>query len=207
MISDHHHSGARRDVGYLAWPLLGLVAIALVGTIVLELESSDDPLSVAEQSPVSEPAPQPLAVLAFHGHDTSPQGVERMLARPLFNQNRRPLADTSGMIAEAPRTLPRLTGVVVSPAGGFAIFASIEGGKPIVVRQGDRVGAAVVEAVAAGQVTLRGPEGILVLHPGLGESVLQASRPNPASLTRSRYRPRQGGHDAAILNRKPVPAT
>lgn len=207
MTSDHHHSRARRDVGHLAWPLLGLVAIALTGMVVLELKSSDDPVPVVEQSTVSEPGPQPLAVLAFHGQDNSPQGVERMLARPLFNQNRRPLADTSGMIAQAPKTLPRLTGVVVSPAGGFAIFTNIEGGKPIVVRQGDQLGAAVVEAVGAGQVTLRGPEGILVLHPGLGERVLQASRPNPASLTRSRYRPRQGGHDAAILNRQRVPAT
>jgi hypothetical protein len=129
-----------------------------------------------------------------------------MLARPLFNQNRRPLADTSGTIAKAPKTLPRLTGVVVSPAGGFAIFASIKGGMPIVVREGDHVGTAVVEAVAAGQVTLRGPEGILVIHPGLSETTLQPSTPNFASLTRSRVRPRQGGHDAAILNRQSVPA-
>jgi hypothetical protein len=207
MASEHHHSSARRDVGHLAWPLLGLVAIALIGMVVLELETSDDPMPLAEQGAVSEPAPQPPAVLAFHEHDNSPQGVERMLARPLFSQNRRPLARTPGLLAESPTTLPRLTGVVVSPAGSFAIFTRIEGGKPVVVREGDQVGAAIVEAVAAGQVTLRGPEGILVLHPSFGERVLQASRPSPASLARSGYRPRQGGHDAAVLNRKRVPAT
>ncbi len=206
MTSDHHGI-ARRDVGHLAWPLLGLIAIALVGPVVLELESSDDLVPVAEQSAVSEPAPQLLAAVASHGQDNGPRRVERMLARPLFNQNRRPPTGTSDLIADAPKTLPRLTGVVVSPAGSFAIFASIEAGKPIVVREGDQVGAAVIEAVAAGEVTLRGPEGILVLHPSFGERVLQAGRPNFASLTRSRYRPRQGGHDAAILNRKHVPAT
>jgi hypothetical protein len=97
--------------------------------------------------------------------------------------------------------LPRLTGVVVSPAGGFAIFAGIESGKPIVVRAGDQVGDTVIEAVATGQVTLRGPDGIVVLHPGFGERTLQVSRLVPADPARPGYRPHQGGYDAAILNR------
>ena len=206
MASDHH-CGARRDARHLAWPLLGLVAAAFAGTVVLVLEGSVDPVPVAEQSAVSELAPQLVAAAASHGPDKDLRRVERLLARPLFSQDRRPPVDTSGSIADAPRTLPRLTGVAVSPAGGFAIFTGIEGGKPIVVRQGDRVGTAVVEAIAAGEVTLRGPEGILVLHPSFGEMALQPSRLDFASLTRSRYRPRQGGHDAAILNRKRVPAT
>jgi hypothetical protein len=205
MASEHHHSSAKRDVGHLAWPLLGLVAISLVGTIVLELDSSDDPAPVAEQSPVSEPAPQPPAVLAFHGHDTNPQRVERTLARPLFSETRRPPADIPALTAGSPK-LPRLTGVVVSPVGGFAIFAGNEGGKPHVVREGDQVGAAVVEVVAAGRVTLRGPDGIVVLHPSFGEDTVQVSRLSPAAPARPGYRPRQGGHDAAILNRQRVPA-
>jgi len=126
--------------------------------------------------------------------------MQTMLARPLFNQTRRPPEAPPSVLAVSPR-LPQLTGVVVSPAGGFAIFDNEDGGKPIVVREGDQVGAAVIETVAAGQVTLRGPEGILVLHPNFAERVLQASRPNPASPRRPGYRPRQGGHDAAILNR------
>ncbi len=205
MTSDHH-GDARRDVGHLAWPLLGLLAATLMGTVVLEVMDRDDPMLVVEQSTASVAAPPLLAVGALHGPDDRPRRVERMLARPLFSQNRRPPADTPVPTAGLPK-LPRLTGVVVSPAGGFAIFASIEGGKPIIARQGDPVGAAVIEAVAAGQVTLRGPEGILVLHPSFGERVLQASRPNPAIPARPGHRPRQGGHDAAVLNRMRVPAT
>jgi hypothetical protein len=103
--------------------------------------------------------------------------------------------------------LPRLTGVVVSPAGGFAIFAGNDGGKPIVAREGDQVGDAVIEAVAVGEVTLRGPGGIVVLHPSFGASVVQASSLKPALASSPGYRPRQGGHDAAILIRQRVPAT
>lgn len=205
MTSDHH-GDARRGVGHLAWPLLGLLAATLMGTVVLEVTDRDDPMLVVEQSTASVAAPPLLAVVALHGPDDRPRRVERMLARPLFSQNRRPPADTPVPTASLPK-LPRLTGVVVSPAGGFAIFASIEGGKPIIARQGDPVGAAVIEAVAAGQVTLRGPEGILVLHPSFGERALQASGPNPAIPARPGYRLRQGGHDAAILNRMRVPAT
>ncbi len=203
MTSDHH-CNVGRNIGRPAWPLVGLVAAVLTGTVVLELEGRDDPVPIAERSIVSPVAPHALEVAAAHGN--SQQSVERMLARPLFRQNRRPPADTPVLIAGSPK-LPRLTGVVVSPAGGFAIFAGTEGGKPIIVQEGDRVGDVVIEAVAAGLVTLRGPGGLAVLHPSFGERALQVSRLSSASPTRPEYRPRQGGHDAAILNRKRVPAT
>lgn len=205
MTSDHH-TNAKRDIGHLAWPLLGLVAAVLVGTVVLEVQGSNDPVPVAEQSMVSAPVPLPVAVVASLGPDNSPQWAERTLARPLFSETRRPPADIPVVTAGSPK-LPRLTGVVVSPAGGFAIFAGIEGGKPIVAREGDQVGDAVIEAVAVGQVTLRGPDGIVVLHPSFGEGTVQVSRLVPTSPARLGYRPRQGGHDAAILNRLHPPAT
>jgi len=192
-----------QDAGLCAWPLLGLIAAALTVIITLEVGFALD-----DQSRMSAPAVQPVAVVVAtpHEDDHSPHSVGTLLARPLFDQTRRPPVASPSLVAVAPR-LPQLTGVVVSPAGAFAIFANSDGGKPVVVREGDQVGVAVIETVAAGQVTLRGPEGIVVLHPSFGERVLQASSPNPASHTRPGYRPRQGGHDAAILNRKGVPAT
>lgn len=149
---------------------------------------------------VPVPSSQPLTLAASQERDHSRQQMERLLARPLFSQDRRPPSDAPDPAAAAPR-MPRLTGVAVSSAGGFAIFANDEGGKPIVVREGGQVGVATIEAVSAGQVTLRGPAGIVVLHTAFEERVLQASRPDPASPQRPRYRPRQGGHDAAVLNR------
>lgn len=203
---NRHHGGAGRDVGHLAWPLLGLVAAALAATIALEIEGRNDFVPLTEQSMASVPASQHLTLAVSHEQDESRQQVERLFARPLFSQNRRPPADTPVSAVVAPQ-LPRLAGVVVSSAGSFAIFANSEGGKPTVVREGDQVGAVVIETVTAGQVTLRGPAGIVVLHTGFGEKDLQASGPHPASPQRSGYRPRQGGHDAAMLNRMRVPAT
>lgn len=196
-----------QDAGPCAWPLLGLIAAALTGVIALET-ALEVGLALDDQSHMSAPAVQTVAVAAAapHEDDHSPHLVETLLARPLFDQTRRPPVASPSLAQVAPR-LPQLSGVVVSSAGAFAIFANNDGGKPIVVRKGDQVGAAVIEIVTAGQVTLRGPEGILVLHPSFGERVMQASGPNPASLIRPGYRPRQGGHDAAILNRKVVPAT
>ena len=203
---NRHHGAAGRDVGHLAWPLLGLVAAALTAAVALEVEGRNDPVLLAEQSMTSVPASQPLTLAVSHEQDESRQQVERLFARPLFSQNRRPLADTPASAVVAPQ-LPRLAGVVVSSTGSFAIFANSEGGKSTVLREGDQVGAAVIETVTAGQVTLRGPAGMVALHTGFAERALQASEPHPANLQRPGYRPRQGGHDAAMLNRMRVPAT
>ena len=208
-MTSEHHANARQDIGHLTWLLFGLVAAALMGTVVLELELRGDAVPPAEQSVVSAPVPQPVAVVASLGPENSLQWARSTLARPLFSRNRRPPADTPVtpvVIAGSPK-LPRLTGVVVIPAGGFAIFAGIDGDKPIVAREGDQIGDAVIENIFAGQVTVRGPGGLAMLHPSFGEKTLQVSRLRPASPARTGSRPRQGGSDAAILNRSKEAAT
>ena len=202
----NYHTNAGQDIGRLAWPFLGLVAAALTATVVLELEVKADAVPVAEQSVVPAPVAQPVAVVASLGPEDSLQWAKTMLARPLFNRDRRPSADTPVANASSPK-LPRLTGVVVIPAGGFAIFAGLNGDKPIVAREGDQVGDAVIEAIVAGQVTLRGPGGLAVLHPSFGEKNLQVGGLRPASPARTGSRPRQGGNDAAILKRSKGSAT
>ena len=208
-MTSYHHTNARQDIGHLTWLLLGLVAAALTGTVVLELETRGDAVPVAEQSVVSAPAPQSVAVAASLGPENRLKWAKTALARPLFSRDRRPPADTpvTPVVIASPPKLPRLTGVVVIPAGGFAIFAGSDGEKPIVAREGDPIGDAVIEAIVAGQVTLRGPGGLAVLHPSFGEATVQVSRLNPAVPVRPGYRPRQGGHDAAILNRLKGSAT
>ncbi len=110
-----------------------------------------------------------------------------MLARPMFTKTRRPSTPATTAV-EAPKPLPRLTGVVMSPLGKFVIFAGIDGSKPVVAGEGDYIGAAVIEAITAGQVTMRGPDGATVLHPAFDNRVFPESRPNPASPAKAGFR-------------------
>jgi hypothetical protein len=86
--------------------------------------------------------------------------------RPLFNPSRRPpsapaVAAVAG--AESDR-LPRLTGVIIGPAGGRAIFAGADG-KSHSAAEGDAIGAFQVRTIDPGAVTLSGSGGDRVLHP------------------------------------------
>ncbi len=185
--SSHRHSTAERDMRRLTWPILGLVATALAGVIVSEIRST----AIDGQSGMPAPNRQPLALALAppsNGRVDSSQKVEILLARPLFRPNRRPPAGTANPADSSLKSLPRLTGVVVSPVGKFALFANIDGGKPIVVGEGGRVGAAAIEAIEAGRVTIRGPDGLVVLHAAFDEKILQASRPNPADPAKPGYR-------------------
>jgi hypothetical protein len=89
-----------------------------------------------------------------------------VLARPLFSPGRRP--PTAAAAAAAPGVaapgLPRVAGVVVTPAGRRAIFA-VKGAKPLVLGEGGQVAGFTVQSIQAGQVTVRGPEGVRVLSP------------------------------------------
>jgi hypothetical protein len=85
-----------------------------------------------------------------------------VLARPLFTPSRRPpaVAATAGPLGQ---TLPRLTGIMVSPEGRLAIFAPVSG-KPIVVQPGQRLGRFTVRNIARDQVTVLGPAGMEIIH-------------------------------------------
>jgi len=185
--SSHRQSTVERDMGRLTWPILGLMATALAGVIALEFRST----AIDGQSGMPAPNRQPLALAhapPSNGRVDSSQKVGILLARPLFRPNRRPAAGIANPTDSSLKSLPRLTGVVVSPVGKFAIFANAEGGKPVVIGEGGHVGAAVIEAIEAGQVTVRGPDGTVVLHSAFDEKILQASRPNPADPAKPRYR-------------------
>lgn len=91
-----------------------------------------------------------------------------IIARPLFNPDRRPAAnpaDPAAARAEvAEDGLPRLTGVIVGPSGARAIFAGANG-KSRAAAEGDTVGAFKVRTIGPGLVTVSGSEGDRVLRP------------------------------------------
>ena len=116
--------------------------------------------------------------------------VQTVLARPLFNRDRRP-ADAPAAVAagEASTPLPRLTGARISPAGRRAIFAGADGGRPVVVGEGDSVAGYTVQAISPGAVTLQGPDGQRSVSPTFDPSPRRAdadpNAPNGATSGQS----------------------
>lgn len=86
--------------------------------------------------------------------------------RPLFSPGRRPSdRPASTATVDASRDgLPRLTGVIVGPSGGRAIFAGADG-KSRTAAEGDAIGTFKVQTIGPGLVTLSGSEGDRVLRP------------------------------------------
>jgi hypothetical protein len=97
--------------------------------------------------------------------------------RPLFTPTRRASASPDKSIgpAAARQDVPRLTGVIVGPSGGWAIFADADG-KSHAAAAGDAIGAFKVRAIGPGIVTLTGLGGDRVLRP---------TYVNPAAATAS----------------------
>jgi hypothetical protein len=84
--------------------------------------------------------------------------LRRILARPVFNPDRRP-------VEVGARGLPRLTGIVVAGAQRVAIFAARANEHPIVAQAGAHIGAYEVRTIADDGVTLVGPEGTTLIRP------------------------------------------
>ncbi len=81
----------------------------------------------------------------------------------------------SDVATAGPSGLPRLTGTLVGPSERSAIFAAA-GRDPIVVHEGGRIDAYTVTSIEAGQVRLRGPDGMRILHPTFQSGVDNTTR-------------------------------
>jgi hypothetical protein len=179
-----------------ARPLLALGGLATALVVVLALEyhgahSEDATLPPASRRPAdiqprpraghSDPGPPnsgpPNSGLPDSGPaDLTQARVDAILARPLFQPNRRPPA--SGSAASGPASLPRLSGVLVSGGGRSVIFAAGADGKPVVLAEGGRIGAYVVQSIGAGEAVVLGPEGPRTLRPSFGPSIGGATSPD-----------------------------
>jgi len=164
--------------GYrLAIGLLAAVAAVLVATIVLELGGR----SRDSEAMIATPAPGLPATAAGRLTAPDPNQLTRLaatiLARPLFSPGRRPPAVAAAGPGAPAESLPRISGVFVTPAGRRVIFATLKDGKPLVVAEGGHVGAFTVQSIRAGQVTVHGPEGDRVLSPAFDPA---APVPGPA---------------------------
>jgi general secretion pathway protein N len=160
--------------------LLALLAAALVATIVLELRGrSRDSEAMLPSAVPSLPTPTGRSAAPAPGQIA--RWAATSLARPLFSPGRRPPAVEAAAPGAAPPSLPRVAGVVVTPAGRQAIFAAKESDKPLVVGEGGRVGAFTVQSIRAGQVTVRGPGGERVLQPAFDPDAPAPAAPQPVA--------------------------
>lgn len=196
-MKNNSSRSSKHGTRHLVWPVIGVIATLSTGTIAWEVATP----TVDGQAVVTVPSFQqtaPSKIPAKKQVDDNSQWADAAVARPLFSQSRRPPADNAVAAVSAPYSLPRLTGVIVGPAGEFAIFASAASGKPTIVRPGDRLGTAVVETIATGQVNLRGPNGLVVLHPVSQDAAVQLSGLDPGISAKPGYRPRREGHYSAF---------
>lgn len=155
-----------RDRTVPAFLGLAVLALALAATIWLELRGrSRDSEVMIPSAAAGSPVPT-AARLAAPDPDQLARWTATSLARPLFSPSRRPPAVAAAdQAASAAPTLPRIAGVVVTPAGRRVIFAEAKGGKPLVVAEGGQVAGFTVRSIQAGKVVLRGPDGERVLSP------------------------------------------
>ena len=166
-----------RRVGALLWA--GVVVLASV--VALEAMTGPAPPVVPQPRPAEAGRPGPASILA----DRSPGWVETILARPLFNADRRPVA-AAAMALAGPNagTLPRLAGLVITPGARYAIFAAGDGGKQVAVAEGGRIGAYTVGRIDNAGVSVTGPGGEHVIHPSFATgSESAAADKAPPGLT------------------------
>jgi hypothetical protein len=159
------------------------VALALLSTIGFELDGSSGQANAGADALARMNNP----VLPARTPDTRDSGqdlVATILGRPLFNRDRRP-PPIPEEAALPTNELPRLAGILVTPFGNTAIFAAVDGGKPMVVSEGSHVGKFIVKSIAIGQVTMIGPEGQRLLHPSF-DGVSATVPPVPTGSTAPR---------------------
>jgi len=106
------------------------------------------------------------------------------LARPLFAPDRRPPA-AAKVVAHAAAVLPRLTGILIYGGSRRALFAGVDGAKPMAASEGAEVAAFKVQKIEARQVILLGPDGTRIVRPTFDPQAAAGLASVPSALTRA----------------------
>jgi hypothetical protein len=146
--------------------------IASLGLVLSwELATPEDTAASADAAVAAEPSQAGrTATNKASSHEFDAEALAdiatSITARPLFSPTRRPSNGPEKSVgsATARQEVPRLTGVIIGPSGGWAIFAGADG-KSHAAATGDSIGSFKVRAIGPGIVTLTGAEGDRVLRP------------------------------------------
>ncbi len=167
--------------------ILSVLSIAFAAIIGLELSSGPGSESAGNVASPASPAQSPAPPNGESAAARTSESVATILARPLFDPHRRPQPGAADG-APAATGLPRLAGLIVGPSGRAAIFASDAGGKPTVVAEGARIGPYLVQSIQADEAVVRGPDGVLTLHPTFQSAPPDQPAGSPAPPARVRPR-------------------
>ena len=125
--------------GYSATAVTLLLAIGLEAAgMLLPTQMAATPVSPVRLDAM--PAPAGTEV------DQSQGLAETVLARPIFNEGRRPTAPP-GTPAAAPADRPRLVGIITGPFPGCAILLMPGSAKQVALREGGRFNNLVVRSI------------------------------------------------------------
>jgi hypothetical protein len=188
----------------LSLPLI--LMVPLVALIAFQLHE--------ELSPASTVPTIPMTVMSARAEVATPlqnllpdlrTADVAILNRPLFSPSRRPLAQTS-----VPRAgLPRLTGIMISKTGRFAIFAPARG-KPIIATPGDAINNFTIRSIDADAVTVAGPEGVVTVRTsftGPAGQITTSLQPTSIYLAPARALTLPGGITLAPPTRRNFPSS
>jgi general secretion pathway protein N len=141
-----------------------LLGVALAGVFAFATQPLPDDAPVRPARSAAGGMPMERQAPADAAADQVRRWAAASLARPLFNPDRRPIAPAASG-SDAAARLPRLSGIMITPAGRRAIFAPTGTGKPQVVVEGGTIGGNLVQSITIGEVVLIGPDGRHSLHP------------------------------------------
>jgi hypothetical protein len=154
--------------------LVPLLALAATLAAVLALEWAEPALPDLPPPPhAGRPRPAAAPAPAAPDEDALDELMQTVLDRPVLHPSRRPpgapaaAAGPAGPAAAA-EELPRLSGVLIGPAGRWAMFAP-PAGRPLLLAEGGSVGRYTVKTIAPHAVTLTGSEGDRVIRPTLAK--------------------------------------
>ncbi len=121
--------------------LAGLVAFEWIG-------GASEPARLAAPRPHAAAQPQEAET-----RETS-DWAAAILQRPLFSASRKPVRTAKAGGIGANPAMPRLAGIMITPEGRRAIFASIGVSKPLVLAEGGSVNDVVIRAIQPDRVIL-----------------------------------------------------
>ena len=138
---------------------LGVVVPALIVAVAVQRARPDPALDGAPGPPHPLAATLPTSMPAIA---SAADRAAAIVARPLFAPSRRPDATENGVTRPlGSATLPRLAGIVVTPAARIALFAEVGAAHLLARHEGDLIGPFEIRAIAPGIVDAAGPEGLV----------------------------------------------